>query len=193
MADRILDSAGRLFRFQGYGNTGINQVIEDSRAAKASFYQHYPSKDDLGRAYLETYATRQLQGLALLMKRNPAPHEFCRAWMRLVKREARGGAFFGCPIANFRAQVGAVAPHFDTLIAEITKGVIDTLSGYLSRAIEEELLPAQGNVPQLARRLLASYHGTLQVWRLSGDAHALDELEAMCMAVLYGGGPQADA
>lgn len=36
-----------LFHQQGYNSTGINQIIEEADVSKASFYQHFKSKDDL--------------------------------------------------------------------------------------------------------------------------------------------------
>ena len=45
--------AADLFYKQGYRATGINEVIEKSGVAKATFYNHFPSKDDLGLAYLQ--------------------------------------------------------------------------------------------------------------------------------------------
>lgn len=51
--DRILNAAMRLFYEQGYHATGINQIIAEAQVVKASFYQHFPSKEALGVAYLE--------------------------------------------------------------------------------------------------------------------------------------------
>lgn len=42
-----------LFHRQGYNNTGINQIIEDAKVSKASFYQHFKSKDDLCIEFLQ--------------------------------------------------------------------------------------------------------------------------------------------
>lgn len=50
--ERILKTAAELFPKQGYNTTGINQIIAESKVAKASFYQHYKSKDDLCVAFL---------------------------------------------------------------------------------------------------------------------------------------------
>jgi len=36
-----------LFHQQGYNSTGINQIIDEAEVSKASFYQHFKSKDDL--------------------------------------------------------------------------------------------------------------------------------------------------
>jgi len=52
VTDKILDTAERLFYSQGYSNTGINQVIEESAIAKGSLYKHFESKTDLLVAYL---------------------------------------------------------------------------------------------------------------------------------------------
>lgn len=44
--------ASDLFYNQGYRATGINEVIRKSGVAKATFYNHFPTKDDLCIAYL---------------------------------------------------------------------------------------------------------------------------------------------
>ena len=45
--------AADLFYNQGYRATGVNELIEKSGVAKATFYRHFPAKDDLGLAYLQ--------------------------------------------------------------------------------------------------------------------------------------------
>ena len=51
--ERILDTASRLFYNQGYHSTGINQIIDEADIARASLYNHFPSKTDLLLAYLD--------------------------------------------------------------------------------------------------------------------------------------------
>ena len=50
--EQIITTATRLFLSQGYNQTGINQIIDEAGVAKASLYYHFPSKEDLGVAYL---------------------------------------------------------------------------------------------------------------------------------------------
>ncbi|MBL0738015.1 TetR/AcrR family transcriptional regulator [Flavobacterium sp. GN10] len=50
--ERILEKTFILFHKQGYNTTGINQIIEEAKVAKASFYQHFKSKEDLCVAFL---------------------------------------------------------------------------------------------------------------------------------------------
>ena len=50
--ERIVETASRLFYFNGYNQTGINQIIEEAGVAKASLYQHFRSKEDIAVEYL---------------------------------------------------------------------------------------------------------------------------------------------
>ncbi|RNA63230.1 TetR/AcrR family transcriptional regulator [Chryseobacterium nematophagum] len=45
--ERIMAVTFVLFANQGYNSTGINQIISEANVAKASFYQHFKSKEDL--------------------------------------------------------------------------------------------------------------------------------------------------
>ena len=51
--DRILLTAHALFYRKGIRATGIDRVIAESGVAKATFYRHFPSKNDLILAYLD--------------------------------------------------------------------------------------------------------------------------------------------
>ncbi|MCB2111593.1 MAG: TetR/AcrR family transcriptional regulator [Defluviimonas sp.] len=44
---RILEAAGPLFYREGFHAVGVDRVIAEAGVAKATFYKHFPSKDDL--------------------------------------------------------------------------------------------------------------------------------------------------
>ncbi len=50
---RILDTAFRLFYAHGPRGVGVDTIIAESGVAKATFYKHFPRKDDLVLAYLD--------------------------------------------------------------------------------------------------------------------------------------------
>jgi AcrR family transcriptional regulator len=51
--ERIIRISTDLFARQGYNSTGINQIISEADVAKASFYKHFKSKEDLCVEYLK--------------------------------------------------------------------------------------------------------------------------------------------
>jgi AcrR family transcriptional regulator len=55
---RILDAASELFYQNGIRATGINAIISNSGVAKATFFRHFPAKDDLVAAWLEQPSSR---------------------------------------------------------------------------------------------------------------------------------------
>jgi AcrR family transcriptional regulator len=50
--DRILRAASELFYRDGVSASGVDALIERANVAKATFYRHFPSKDDLILAWL---------------------------------------------------------------------------------------------------------------------------------------------
>ena len=51
--DRILAVAAELFYAEGLRATGVDTIIVKAGVAKATFYKHFPTKDDLVLAFLE--------------------------------------------------------------------------------------------------------------------------------------------
>lgn len=51
--ERILATAYELFMQRGIRDVGINELIREAGIAKATFYYHFPSKDDLVLAFFE--------------------------------------------------------------------------------------------------------------------------------------------
>lgn len=99
--ERILRVASDLFYREGIRAVGIDRIIEESSAAKASFYRSFKTKDDLVVAYLES---RQELRLELLEKaRSLHPHslkeQFDEVLQELVAR-MRLPDYRGCPFMN---------------------------------------------------------------------------------------------
>ena len=61
--ERILDASYELFSRRGIRAVGVNEVIERAGVATATLYRHFPSKDALVLAFLETRDQRWTHGL----------------------------------------------------------------------------------------------------------------------------------
>lgn len=103
-AERILAVASDLFYRQGYRATGINEVIKESGVAKATFYNHFPTKDDLCYAYLDSvrlkekaYVDSFVNAAKGAVNRFLAPLQSLGPW--LIDTEFRG-----CPFLHMVAE-----------------------------------------------------------------------------------------
>ncbi|SFO21839.1 transcriptional regulator, TetR family [Chitinophaga sp. YR627] len=105
--ERILDTAYRLFLGQGYNSTGINQIIEEADVAKASFYQHFKSKEDLCVGVLEKrhqYIEEQAQALSAQKRSNKMK---VLASFDLIALLNEKESFRGCAFLNILSEIPA--------------------------------------------------------------------------------------
>jgi AcrR family transcriptional regulator len=73
--ERILETASKLFHERGYSEVGINEIIEKAETAKASFYQHYSSKEVLCEAWLQSVHDRSEDSRAEFLVTDCSPSE----------------------------------------------------------------------------------------------------------------------
>jgi AcrR family transcriptional regulator len=100
---QILEAASRLFFTQGYAQTGINQLIDESRVAKRTFYRHFASKEELGMAYLDRGAAQWLAGLTHAARPRTTAVERLRAVFGFLESFAMQTEFRGCGMLNMAA------------------------------------------------------------------------------------------
>ena len=51
--ERLLTTASELFYAEGISNVGVNRIVSASKVTLATFYRHFPSKQDLVVSYLQ--------------------------------------------------------------------------------------------------------------------------------------------
>jgi AcrR family transcriptional regulator len=99
---RILETAARLFYAEGVHAVGIDRIIAEAGVAKATFYHHFPSKDELVRAYLQEQSRQQRATAAALPP--AAPREMLLAIFDAVGELGREPGYRGCPFVNAAAE-----------------------------------------------------------------------------------------
>lgn len=182
--DRILGTATALFESQGYAATGINQIIAESKTAKASFYDYFPSKELLGKEYLARYGADHLALIRTLMERAASPEDFVQSWVRILKRQLRLKKFYGCPMSNLRAQTADSAPLLKTAVKSLADRTIDLIADYILRINPGGAFASEKTAALAARRIFSAYEGAIHIWQLTGDEAALDDIEFMAQRIL---------
>ncbi len=99
---RLLDTATRLFYEEGIRAVGIDRIISEAGVAKATFYNHFPSKDDLIVAYLEDMDRLGRAAVAALPKQSP--RKMISAIMGRISEAVTAGGWRGCPFLNAAAE-----------------------------------------------------------------------------------------
>jgi AcrR family transcriptional regulator len=110
---RILDSAYELFSRRGIRAVGVDELIDRADVAKASFYKHFPSKDDLVLAFLQQREQLWTKDWveAGARRRGSTPKEQLLAIFDLFDEWFQQGDFEGCSFVNVLLEFGGGIAH----------------------------------------------------------------------------------
>ncbi|MFU0507500.1 TetR/AcrR family transcriptional regulator [Pseudaminobacter sp. NGMCC 1.201702] len=99
---RLLDTATRLFYAEGIRAVGIDRIIAEAGVAKATFYNHFPSKDDLVLTYIEEQDRLGRDAVSALPEQSP--RAMIAAIMGRISEAVVAGGWRGCPFLNAAAE-----------------------------------------------------------------------------------------
>ncbi|MDW8803261.1 TetR/AcrR family transcriptional regulator [Streptomyces scabiei] len=102
--ERILKAATQLFTAQGINATGMDQLSTVAEVSKRTLYTHFPSKDELIGAYLQSLVDDLLPVPPPPTRPTPSPREQLLAvfdW----KLPDTTAPFRGCPFLNASVEV----------------------------------------------------------------------------------------
>jgi AcrR family transcriptional regulator len=115
--ERILATATELFVSTGIRTVGVDRLISESGVARATFFRHFPTKDDLVVAFLEAQAA-DARRMLTAVRAQPGG-------ARGVLAEIAAGAKVGMDCAGFRGCefINTAAEYSDP--EHITRVVVD--------------------------------------------------------------------
>jgi AcrR family transcriptional regulator len=137
---RILDTAVGLFYAEGVHTVGIDRIIAEAGVAKATFYHHFPAKDDLVRAYLSEQLTRQRAAAssARVSLSDAGPRQTLMRMFVLMGEFGAGADYRGCPFINAAAEYPDPSHPVRQVIADHRRWFRDLLRELLTELGDPE-------------------------------------------------------
>lgn len=151
--NRILKKAAALFFQRGYSEVGINEIIEQSGTAKATFYHHFPSKKALCEAWLAEIHKQCEEGLLQLLQAKGEPVAKVGRYFDQLAEYLRANDFRGCPYSN----TAAIAHGEDSIIGKVREHKDRVREFFRQLAMETPLAAAEAR--QLGDALFLLYSG----------------------------------
>jgi AcrR family transcriptional regulator len=135
----VVDTASRLFYKQGYANTGINQIIEESGVVKSSVYTAFRSKEEILMAYLETSGATTDEALQAAADKANTPKEKVLAVFDFLADMVRQKEYYGCNFLNIISETPADDLRIVTQIQKQKNGVRNLFTRILEPVGKQEL------------------------------------------------------
>jgi AcrR family transcriptional regulator len=102
--ERLLDTADHLFYKEGVRAVGIDRVLAEAGAAKASLYLHFGCKDELIAAHVERRAAGARLQIETYLSSAP-PNERALRFFDWVVDWVKSPDFRGCPLQHVVAEI----------------------------------------------------------------------------------------
>jgi TetR/AcrR family transcriptional repressor of nem operon len=192
---RLLQTAHQLIWRQSYGSVGVDQICEQSRVKKGSFYHFFRSKSELTVAAYEFYWEQVRLVLDRIFSTQIPPMERLEAYFAHIRRNQtehleKNGRVLGCPFASLGSELSTQDEAIRLMAQQISARKRDYLESTLSDAMEAGDLPMQ-DPKLLAQELHFFIVGLIQEAKISNDLAVLDRIESGAYRII--GAPRAVA
>ncbi|WP_437766533.1 helix-turn-helix domain-containing protein [Sorangium sp. So ce281] len=143
----ILEVAERLFYAEGYRAVGVDRLIAEADVAKATFYRHFPTKDDLLVAVLDARDLRFREWLAARVEAlADDPRDRPLAVFDALAELFAADDFRGCAFLNTMVEVASRSHPAHEAAQRHKQRLID----YFERLLREAGVPsASALAPQI--------------------------------------------
>ena len=102
--ERLLRTASGLFYAKGIHTVGIDEILSRAQVTRATFYRHFPSKDDLIVQYIRTADRGIRDAVAAITDKPTSADSGVRALADFVANQIKTPGFRGCAFLNAAAE-----------------------------------------------------------------------------------------
>jgi AcrR family transcriptional regulator len=164
--DRLLDTADRLFYQEGVRAVGIDRVLAEAGAAKASLYQHFGGKDQLVASCLERRTVDARASIEAFLADTPRSRRALR-FFDWVVAWAESKDFRGCPLQHTVSELTDAA-HPARIVAH------DQRAWFTERFLEWTTAAGVTDAKATARALMVLFDGAIAGSEVDGPQRASD-------------------
>ncbi|MBV1854287.1 TetR/AcrR family transcriptional regulator [Catellatospora tritici] len=101
---RLLSTASRIFYAEGIHSVGVDRIISEAKVTRATFYRHFPGKEDLVLAHLQS-ADEAIRGqVEAAVAASPSAADAVRAIAAGITAAIQSPDFRGCAFLNAVAE-----------------------------------------------------------------------------------------
>ncbi len=101
---RLLATASRIFYAEGIHAVGVDRIIAEAKVTRATFYRHFPGKEDLVLAYLESADQAIRHQITSAVTSGAPAGDAIRSVASAIADGIRSPGFRGCAFLNAVAE-----------------------------------------------------------------------------------------
>jgi AcrR family transcriptional regulator len=131
--DRLLETARRLFYTEGIHTVPVDRLVTEANVTRATFYRHFPAKENLVEAYLRATDADLREAVAAALT-GDSPQESAAALLELIGQVTCSAGFRGCHFINASAEYPNPEDPIRVAVAEHRAWFQDTVTKLAEQA-----------------------------------------------------------
>jgi AcrR family transcriptional regulator len=139
---RLLTTATRIFYAEGIHAVGVDRIIAEAKVTRATFYRHFPGKEDLILAYLREVHRMDHGKVEAAIAADLSPVDALLALAGSIATGIQSPGFRGCAFLNAAAEYPDPGHPVHREIIAHRQWFLDTLTRLMAQVHEETADPA---------------------------------------------------
>jgi len=130
--ERLLRTASAIFYRDGIHAVGVDRIVAEAGVTRATFYRHFPSKEDLVTAYLQLEDATIRGFFSAAAPIATGPRDLIALVIDGIAADVRENHTRGCPFINAAAEY----PDADSAVRRTVRSHRDWFTATLREALE---------------------------------------------------------
>lgn len=169
----ILDVAESLILTRGYNGFSYKDISDVIGIKKASIHHHFPSKEDLGAAFVESYIHRFETWCEDISHQTPA--QKLESLLKMFKHVSNNAEKI-CPMGMLTAEYPTLPPKVQKVLRMLLGDMDLWLVEVLSQGQTEGYLKPSPEAPIMAKVIINALSASLKTARVFNDVHQLEQV-----------------
>jgi len=183
--DKALDMAMQLFWCKGYESTSLQDLLNEMKLSKSSFYQTFKSKSKLFQNSIRNYQSMLTDDLSMQLKKADSGKAFIESLFFNVANETTGpDARRGCLLMNTASEFAQT----DSSIANLVSDSLDQITSIFEKAIvqaqQEGEISKDKEARGLAIYLLSNMSGLKNMIKAGADRETINRVVRIMLTAL---------
>ena len=177
----IVSTAAHLFYANGYNKTGINEIIAKAGIAKATLYNHFPSKEDICLAYLKHKHFVFFRDIKAFCDKKPKGNKRVLALFDFLHDFFKKDDFNGCWCIKTAAEIPRDNIKISTEIKNQKIAFIDFINELICNSLPKK---NKNEKESLAKKTYLLYESAVAESHLHKDDWPIKEMKHLCSQIL---------
>lgn len=176
---KILNVGAGLVRRKGFNHTGIQEILDEAKVPKGSFYFYFESKESFGLELIEVYVDFFKSKMEeVLTDKNISGLKRIRLFLNnfnelFISENYTGG----CPLGNLAQEMGDLNERFSKKVSQAFVMMESYIQNCLKDAIKSNELTKKINVAEMAQFILNSWEGAVIRMKVEKSVEPIKLLE----------------